>query len=68
MESLKNVVVGIDFSKYSANALNHAVRFAHWNTAKLHVIHVIEPSLSTSLADAYGVRRSKDIRVRRLFS
>lgn len=55
MERLKNIVVGVDFSEYSASALAQAMRIAHWDGAKLHVVHVIEPLIATSLADAYGV-------------
>jgi nucleotide-binding universal stress UspA family protein len=55
MDRLTNIVVGVDFSKYSQNALAQAIRIANWNEAKLHVVHVIEPTLTTSLADAYGV-------------
>lgn len=54
MDRPKNIVVGVDFSKHSKNALAQALRIAHWNTAKLHVVHVIEPTMATSLADAYG--------------
>ena len=55
MDLLKNVVVGIDFSKYSHNALAQAMRIARWNEAKLHVVHVIEESVAADLARAYGV-------------
>ncbi len=55
MDRLKNIVVGVDFSRSSENALAQAMRIAHWNAAKLHVVHVIEPLIATSLADAYGV-------------
>ena len=55
MDRLKNIVVGVDFSRYSASALAQAMRIAHWNAAKLHVVHVIEPSITTDLADSYGV-------------
>jgi len=55
MDRLRNILVGVDFSEYSSGALAQAMRIAHWNGAKLHVVHVIEPSITTSLADSYGV-------------
>ena len=55
MDHLKNIVVGIDFSKYSHNALAQAMRIARWNDAKLHVVHVIEEFVAADLARAYGV-------------
>lgn len=55
MDRLKNVVVGIDFSKYSRHALAQAMRIARWNEAKLYVVHVIEESVAADLARAYGV-------------
>jgi nucleotide-binding universal stress UspA family protein len=48
MNRLKNIVVGVDFSKHSEQALQQAARLAQWNGAKLHIVHVID---SIVLAD-----------------
>jgi nucleotide-binding universal stress UspA family protein len=45
MDSLKNIVVGVDFSAGSRAAHAQAVRMAHWNEAALHVVHVIDEDL-----------------------
>lgn len=55
MDSLKNIVVGIDFTKSSDAALAQALRIAQWNSAKIHIVHVIESLVVSDLARAYGV-------------
>lgn len=55
MDRLKSIVVGLDFSKHSENALAQAMRIAHWNRAKLHLIHVIQHMMVTDWAETYDV-------------
>jgi nucleotide-binding universal stress UspA family protein len=43
MNKLKNVLVGVDFSKCSRCALEQAVRLARWNDGGLRIIHVMPP-------------------------
>jgi nucleotide-binding universal stress UspA family protein len=67
MDSLKNVVVGVDFSDSSRSALSVAMRVAAWNEAKLHAVHVVDTSILGRLAGAYSDRallESKDTRLR----
>lgn len=59
MDSLNNIVVGIDFTKSSDAALAQAMRMAQWNTANIHVIHVIESLVISDLARAYGVSEAQ---------
>ncbi|MBI5809113.1 MAG: universal stress protein [Ignavibacteriales bacterium] len=40
---IKNILVPIDFSDYSKNALKYAVEFAKKFSAKLFLIYVVEP-------------------------
>lgn len=40
---IRNILVPIDFSDYSKNALRYAVDFAKMFNATLHLIYVIEP-------------------------
>ncbi|HRX84185.1 MAG TPA: universal stress protein [Phycisphaerae bacterium] len=54
MDNLKNIVVGIDYTKSSDAALAQAMRMAQWNAAHIHVIHVIESLVVSDLARAYG--------------
>ena len=54
MNQLKSVVVGVDFSDCSRSALQQAVRLARWNSAHLHVVHVIEYLVITDMAEALG--------------
>lgn len=42
---IKNILVPIDFSDYSKNALKYAVEFAKTFTAKLYLIYVVEPMI-----------------------
>lgn len=52
MNQLRKIVVGVDFSRCSRQALAHAVRIARWNDAQLHLIHVIDALVVTDLAEA----------------
>lgn len=40
---ISKVLVPIDFSDYSKNALRYAVNFAHCFNAKIYLIYVVEP-------------------------
>lgn len=42
---IKNILVPIDFSDYSKNALKYAVEFAKTFSAKLYLIYVVEPMI-----------------------
>ena len=48
MNQLKTILVGVDFSECSRNALEQAVRLARWNNAGLRIIHVMPPALLNS--------------------
>ncbi len=43
MNTLKTIVVGVDFSECSRSALQQAVRLARWNNAGLRIIHAMPP-------------------------
>ncbi|MDQ7815933.1 MAG: universal stress protein [Melioribacteraceae bacterium] len=45
MELIKNILVPIDFSDYSKNALRYAVQFAKQFKAKMYLIYVVEPMI-----------------------
>ncbi|MEG2071388.1 MAG: universal stress protein, partial [Bacteroidales bacterium] len=57
---MKNIVVGIDFSKNSLNAMRHAVAIALKNNGKIHLIWVKTPGASESIvkdnANAYTMK------------
>jgi nucleotide-binding universal stress UspA family protein len=59
MDSLNSIVVGIDFTKSSGNALAQAMRMAQWNAAKIHIVHVIESLVVADLAKAYGASEAQ---------
>ena len=42
---IKNIMVPIDFSDYSKNALRYAAQFAKSFNAKLYLIYVVEPMI-----------------------
>jgi nucleotide-binding universal stress UspA family protein len=45
MKLIKNILVPIDFSDYSKNALRYAVQFAKNFQAKMYLIYVVEPMI-----------------------
>ncbi len=51
MPNFKNIIVGIDFSKCSGNALREGMRVAGWNGADLHLLHVVDPRQIEALQD-----------------
>ncbi len=58
MDSLENIVVGVDFSAFSQSALAQALRIARWNEARLHVLHTIDPSAASVVREALFVERA----------
>jgi len=42
MNQTKSILVAVDFSACSADALKQAVRIARWNQAKVHAVHVVD--------------------------
>jgi len=55
MDRLKNIVVAVDFSACSRNALMQAARIARWNGARLQALHVVDSSVVSDLASALRV-------------
>lgn len=45
MELIKNILVPIDFSDYSKNALRYAAQFAKQFNAKIFLVYVVEPMI-----------------------
>ncbi len=45
METIKKILVPIDFSDYSKKALQYTVKFAKSFNSELHLIYVIEPMI-----------------------
>ncbi len=55
MDRLKNIIVAVDFSACSRNALAQAARIARWSGARLQALHVVDSSAVSDLADALRV-------------
>ncbi|MBU2493425.1 MAG: universal stress protein [Bacteroidetes bacterium] len=45
MEAIKKILVPVDFSDYSKNALRYAVSFAKLFNAKMYIQYVVEPAV-----------------------
>jgi nucleotide-binding universal stress UspA family protein len=45
MDQIKKILVPIDFSDYSKNALKYAAQFAKQFNAKIYLIYVVEPMI-----------------------
>ena len=45
MDEIKSIMVPIDFSDYSKNALRYSVNFAKIFSAKVYLIYVVEPMI-----------------------
>lgn len=60
MNRLKKIVVGVDFSDCSANALSRAAAISQNNQGELHVIHVIDYLVLTDLKAVYR-RNSEEV-------
>src|SRR5262245_40235974 len=52
MDRLTSIVVGIDFSPASLTALAQALRFAEWNRATVHAVHVVDTLVVVDLQEA----------------
>lgn len=52
MDTLKSIVVGVDFTPGSAVALAQAVRMGAWNRATVRAVHVIDTVVAMDLQDA----------------
>lgn len=50
----KNVLIPTDFSHYAHYALRYAIAFARANGGRVHVVHVLDPSLFT-IGSGHGV-------------
>lgn len=51
MKSITNIVVGVDYSPCSQNALRQAVRLGNALRAKVHAVHVIDTLVAVQTAD-----------------
>ena len=58
MNSLKNILVAIDFGRASEAALAQALRMAAWNRATVHAVHVV----FSHVACVHGVLASARLR------
>ncbi len=64
---LKRILVPIDFSTHSLNALSHACGLAQQFGAELFLLHVIEPIQFITVSDVYDEqRRRSDAELTRL--
>lgn len=52
MDLLKSIVVGVDFTACSHDALVQAIRLSEWNRADLHVVHVIDTLVIVELQES----------------
>jgi nucleotide-binding universal stress UspA family protein len=60
MISFGTIIVAVDFSQNSRNALRQALRLARLRRVKLHILHVVEPNKLTELV--HGHEESERIR------
>ncbi len=51
MESLRTILVGVDFTAGSAAALREAIRIAQWKQAQIEVLHVIDTLVVVQLEE-----------------
>ncbi len=54
-DRLQNIVVGVDYSPCSRNAVKEAIRIAKWNQSPLHVVHIIYNEALAETSRATGV-------------
>lgn len=47
---MKNILIPIDFSENSDDALLYAIQFAHGTNANLHLLYVVDDNISTSFS------------------
>jgi len=57
MNALRSIVVGLDFTPASRQALRQAARIAALNDATLYALHVIEPSMIDDVLSLVGLGR-----------
>jgi universal stress protein E len=55
METIARILVGVDFSSCSADALRQAVRIAGWHRARCTAYHVIELLVVSELEETLGL-------------
>lgn len=59
MNTLKTILVAVDFSSSSRAALEQAARLAKLNTAILHVLHVVDSAAADMIAVSHHVTRKQ---------
>jgi len=52
MDRLQSIVVGVDFTACSKDALRQSLRLSSWNRAKVHVVHVIDTLVMVELQES----------------
>lgn len=61
MNRLKHILVGVDFSPCSKNALIQAAWLARWNNAKLHVLYALDSLVLAELLEIMS-KRMEDLK------
>lgn len=59
MEDLRCIVVGVDYSECSKNAIKEAGRLARWHDAKLVCLHVFEEEIMNDFRHHYELDHSE---------
>ena len=59
MDPLKSILVGVDYSDCSKNALKEASRIAAWHQAKLVCLHVFEEEIMNDFNNHYEIDREQ---------
>lgn len=52
MDRLQSIVVGVDYTACSKDAMVQALRLSAWNRAKVHVVHVIDTLVMVELQES----------------
>ena len=55
MSDTKNILVGVDFSRFSLTALAQGAHLARRTGAKLHLVHVLDPDVVADLHEALRI-------------
>ncbi len=58
---MKTILVPVDFSENSKNALDYAVQLANKLTMKLILLHAYQPSFAEAISDSYKILTHKEI-------
>ena len=68
MRTAKSIIVGVDYSTWSTNAVREAVRIAHRNNARLICLHAVDHELFDAFRDSEGFNEGeiRAIAIRRL--